>query len=272
MRLLLALISLVMVLGLHAQVDVTATADTTVIRIGEQAKVTLEVSYEGVKPEVSWPIIKDTLQRFVEVVDPGVIDTIHADGRSTQRQEILITSWDSGYYAIPPFRFKVNGDDRETEAFLLSVQTMAVDTTAAPKELKAIYDQPFSVQDWVILNWPYLAIALLNRLRHDEAYTTLSTKAYYTKVTDVLREYLEQRFGIQAMEQTTAEISEHLRYADIKNEEKSRLHEVLMRADMAKFAKEDSSENVKKMALDKAIEFVEQSRRHEAPPLSSTGG
>ena len=64
------------------------------------------------------------------------------------QQPIIITSWDSGYYAIKPLTVTYDGIDYSTEAMLLSVMTIEVDTTAAPMDIKPIYLEPFSIKDW----------------------------------------------------------------------------------------------------------------------------
>ena len=63
----------------------------------------------------------------VHVVSKSKIDTVIPIVRPTQQaqvQELTITAFDSGYYAIPPFQFVVNGDTAHplmTEALMLQV-------------------------------------------------------------------------------------------------------------------------------------------------------
>jgi hypothetical protein len=284
-------------LSAYAQTAVTADLDTTSIRIGEQAKIVLEVSYSGKAPEVLWPEVKDTLQRNIEVIDAGVIDTFHVGSNSRQVREIIITSWDSGFWAIPPFYFTVNGEKMETEAYLFSVNTVAVESDEAPKDIKPIMEEPFSLKDWLILNWIYIAIALgaiallfaliklksrpatevvkpapavrpahelalerLTSMKSQEQWKVGTSKKYFVEVTDALRIYLEGRYNIPALEQTTAEITEQLKYTVIDDNLKNALASILMRADMAKFAKEESSEATRKQALEQAIELVQKTK------------
>lgn len=87
---------------------------------------------------------------------------------------------------------------------------------------------------------------------------------FYVELTDILREYLEGRFEIFALEQTTTEIARSLKGAPIDGFLKTDLSKLLDRADMVKFAGlipdiPDCSED-----LNKGRNFVEKTR--PAPP------
>ncbi|HNR54920.1 MAG TPA: hypothetical protein PKJ19_07140, partial [Flavobacteriales bacterium] len=88
---------------------VDARIDTNVIRIGEQVRLQLEVSHpEAVS--VIWPAIGDTLATHIEVVRDSGVDTAEATpGSMRQVRTLHLTAFDTGYWAIPPFRFIVNG-------------------------------------------------------------------------------------------------------------------------------------------------------------------
>lgn len=62
-------------------------------------------------------------------------------------------------------------------------------------------------------------------------------KPYYTEVTEVVRGYLEGRFGVPALEMTTGEILRRLRSIDIPDPVKEEIERMLGRADLVKFAK-----------------------------------
>jgi hypothetical protein len=145
--------------GLAQSVD--AVIDRDEILIGEQAVISLSVRLDKNNPQkVEFPVIGDTLVTHVEVVTIGSIDTLlTGEGVSESRleQKLHITSFDSGYYAIPPFQFKVDGDLQETQAFLLSVQTVEIDTTAGIMPDRGIYDVEVSWLDYIKVYWPYAA-------------------------------------------------------------------------------------------------------------------
>ena len=68
-----------------------------------------------------------------------------------QSKIIYLTSFDSGYWAIPPFQFRLEEDTSVfyTEPLLLSVGSIAVDTTLAIKDIKQPFDQSYNWLDWL---------------------------------------------------------------------------------------------------------------------------
>lgn len=278
----------------------SSSLDTAMIRIGEQTYVHLKA--EGIQdPEaLKWPIITDTLHRAVEVIQVDPVDTISSEDGFSLDLQILITSWDSGYYAIRPLQLNYDGKDYQTEALLLSVNTVAVDTSAAPVDIKPIYEEPFSFKDWIQMNWPYvLAVAILIGLiflilrmkrkgeidvfgpapvqvipAHELAWTRLESlknkepgelgkKAYYSELTETLRSYLEDRYRVKALEQTSAEILESVRYTGMDAGSMDYLRSLLLTADMVKFAKESPGSQVMENHLERAFEFIARTKREE---------
>ncbi|MBD5230170.1 MAG: hypothetical protein HDS69_09090 [Bacteroidales bacterium] len=108
---------------------------------------------------------------------------------------------------------------------------------------------------------PYnVAIAKLARLKEEQLCEHGMQKEYYTRLTDILREYLERRFGINAMEMTSTQIRKAL--YDSKDEimSKELVEHVLEIADFVKFAKAQplGDDNVK--AFESARRFVEDTK------------
>ncbi len=242
----------------HAQ-DAGATAgiDSSSILIGNQTHFHLKISYNtrhGV-PKIQWPAITDSLVSKVHVVSKSRIDTIIPDHdnptQESQTQDLVITSFDSGYYAIPPFQFVVNGDTIHpilTDALMMQVRTVPVDTTKGFRDIKG----PIQVKFPFIIILMYIGIAVVilaiiafliyyfvkknkNKIiepivvkappvdPHIKALKALEelalkklwqegkTKEYYSGVSDILRIYLDDRFTLGALEMTTDEIMFTLR-------------------------------------------------------------
>jgi hypothetical protein len=133
--------------------SVTARIDSSEILIGKQARLTLELTHPK-NQKIQWTEIPDTLGK-VEIVEKSKIDTsFTADSSSViNRQQLVLTAFDSGFYVIPPFRFTdpsdpdTNKNFAETQPLLLTVKTIPVDTTKAIKEIKAPVEVPFSLED-----------------------------------------------------------------------------------------------------------------------------
>ena len=134
------------------------------ILIGEQAVMTLSVSYQKDQmPKVVFPLFGDTLITNVEIVRATDVDTLStADDVTETRLEkkLYLTSWDTGFYAIPPVEITINGEKQSTEAFLLTVKSVEIDTTAGIKQSADIYEVEVGWQDYLQAYWFYPAGAL----------------------------------------------------------------------------------------------------------------
>ena len=125
--------------------------DTTTIRIGEQVDLRMHIAYTKDRVRtVEWPTLADTLNAHLEVVNDSGIDTL-AGERGTMRElrVLTITSFDTGFWAIPPFRFLVDGKAMESAALLLEVKGVVLDSAMVPRDIKDIHTLPFSITYWL---------------------------------------------------------------------------------------------------------------------------
>jgi hypothetical protein len=300
-------ILLLLVAGIQAKAQsfsVEAIPDTNQLMIGEQVKVNLRVTYrvDNGAVNIVFPTLYDTINEFVEIVSKSAIDTVIPDKsdpyRFYQEQNVVLTSFDSGYYVVPPFQFVINNDTVETEAFLLEVNTMEVDTTQGIFDIKAPISEPFSFIDWLKENWwwmaailvlaiaiyllvrylknrkpkvveeivvpviPYYVIALekLEKLKQDQLWQNGKVKLYHSHISEILREYIENRYQINALEETTAEIIYGLRLQLISAEQMNKLTQTLTLADLVKFAKEQPLPLENEQSLTFAITFIQTTK------------
>jgi len=291
-----------------------ASMDITTIRIGEQAKVELSISYRVDKGEmnIEFPVFKDTITGNIDIVRSGAIDTALINKENDpyafrRTQELIITSFEQGIWAIPPFQFNVNGETVETDPFLLEVQTVDVDTTQAFKDIKEIYEVPFTFMDWLKNNWEWVAggvgvaalLALvlylifrkrpmeiedkkepeipyyirfrtaLDELKERRLWQQDKVKLYYIELTDIVRGYLEERYQVNALEFTTNQLIAALSFTEIPADKRERLKNLLELADMVKFAKAHPIGEENEMALRTAQEILD-STRDRSDELNST--
>lgn len=299
----LLLLPLLLPLSLHAQ-DLTPVAelDTQAIRIGEQTRLKLSVNYRvdrGTPVHIVWPTITgDTITAHIEVLEDSGVDTVVNEqdpGRFQQMRQLRITSFDSGYWAIPPFRFVVNGDTVESNALLLGVETVEVDTAQAFRDIKEIYELPFSWLDWFHEHWTWFAggaavlaavVALVLFLRrrgrrsevlpeappkplHERTLEALAAiearklwqqglaKQYHSEVTDLLRAYVEERYGVPALERTTDDLVAELKVSAMGSEARELLGNLLRLADLVKFAKYTALPAENEQLMASAVRFVQ---------------
>lgn len=288
---------------------IEAKADTSSILIGEQVKVTLKIDYRRDMGSITivFPTIYDTINEFVEIVNKSKIDTIVPDKADPyqviQQQVITLTSFDSGYYVIPPFQFIINDDTIQTEAFLLEVNTLEVDTAQGIFDIKQPISEPFSFLDWLKENWwwmaailvlaiiiivvirylknrkpkevveeiipviPYHIIALekLEKLNQEKLWQSGKVKQYHSHISEILREYIENRYQVNALEETTAEILHGLRLQQISPDVMNKLTQTLTLADLVKFAKEQPLQTENEQSLTAAVNFINTTKIVEEP-------
>lgn len=99
------------------------------------------------------------------------------------------------------------------------------------------------------------AITEIEDLRQAGGPHSEDAKSYYTQLTDILREYINDRFGFNATEMTSYEILERLEESQDKDS-LSELSDLLSTADMVKFAKFKPMLNENDRNLVSALEFV----------------
>lgn len=278
----------------------TATLDTTVIRIGEQVRLHLGFTApRGVS--VQWPMLADTLNTSIEVVKRGNIDTTAIKGSDLlqYRQYVTITSFDSGYHTIPSITFFYRGKTDSvrqysyTDSLMMKVNTVAVDTTLAIRDIKAPMKQSITFKEllpfiliaisvialaalFIYYLWrrkqnkpllpkivkpslPAWQIALkeLENLSEQKLWQNGRIKPYYSELSDILRRYLENQHMIPAVEMVTDEILDSCRENAAVQNSTEQLGRLLRLADLVKFAKEIPTAPQNEQSLKDAVSFVE---------------
>lgn len=108
---------------------------------------------------------------------------------------------------------------------------------------------------------PYeLAMKLLEELREEHLCENGREREFYTRLTEILRQYLHSRFGINAMEMTTRQILMALQHNDETRMTRAMMNQVLEMADFVKFAKARPLPDDNNRMFRNAVEFVEATR------------
>ena len=108
-----------------------------------------------------------------------------------------------------------------------------------------------------------IAFGKLEVLKNEKLWQEGKLKQYHSSVTDIIREYIENRYKIQALEQTTEEILWSFRNVAIDEESKTKLKRTLVLADLVKFAKEIPLPNENEMSLTNSYDFINGTKREE---------
>lgn len=113
----------------------------------------------------------------------------------------------------------------------------------------------------------------LLRLRGLSRTTPAEISAFYVELSQVLRVYLEERFGLRAPERTTEEFLRDLETGDqLAREHRSELQQFLGCCDLVKFAAQVPGEAEQQAVLAIAERFVEATRPDREVPAGSGGG
>ena len=189
---------------------------------------------------------------------------------------VILAPFEEGVYRLPDIPVVRELPDGQVDTLIfkgleLDVRTMPVDTAAfKPHDIKGQIRYPVTFKEialyvgivliaagiialivWLIVRRrrrlsgegvvkdpPYIvALRKLDRYRGNRLWAPEKQKQFYSGVTDVLREYIAGRFGVGAMEMTTAEIFDGLKDSGIAPELMDETKELFLTSDLVKFAK-----------------------------------
>lgn len=299
MRILLLNIILGLTLFANAQqINIGVKVDTNVAMIGKSIMLELQSDWpEGI--EVEWPVFEgDTLGNGIEVMERMKLDTIADPNGRILKQTVAISSFDTGYTMLPEIAF-VYKHSGGTDTFLSNAIPMAfvgmtVDMQKGMVDIKPPLEIPFFI-DWMIVGLVVLALIVvgaavwfffmrkkdevekverkpsippfitakdsLDKLKSSKTYEDIElTKEFYTELTDIIRTYIEFQFGIRALESTTDEILEGTKRLSTTEDTKAKFNDLLVTADLAKFAKTHPTPSENEAFIDVAYQFIEQTK------------
>ena len=253
---------------------VTTSIDTNQNKIGAQFQLTLKATVSK-KDVVVFPKVKNF--GALEIINSYKIDTVSTDSSIELIKKYGLTQFDSGRYTIPRLPILINGKKIFSDSLLVVVNDVKVDTLKQKMyDIKTVAAAEEPIGNW----WKYLLVSILiiavgflvyyfykkyqNRpavaqvvyksaiekatsllllLEQKELWQKGEIKPYYSELTDIVRNYIEEEIQIPAMESTTSELILSLK--KIANQKKMKLsketlinlEKVLKQADLVKFAK-----------------------------------
>lgn len=254
-----------------AQTSVSASVDSTSIKIGEQIKYKIEVKTD---PEDLVVFPEGETFSPLELVESLEIDTLRETGNYRLLKEYFLTQFDSGRYVIPSQEVLVKSNSYYTDSIAVEVNDVVVDTTKQklyPIKPSVDVSTGFSIPDWV---WwllgifliagivafliirkkkkdaaepelpPYEeAMAELQKLDNSHLLEKREIKEYYSQLSFAVRKYLDRKIYDHGLERTTNELIIYLRAQkdggklNLTDGTISDFERILQRADLAKFAR-----------------------------------
>jgi Mg2+ and Co2+ transporter CorA len=260
-------------IGAQQQAELKAAVDTTSIRIGEQLNYTLQIKADSTA-QVLFP--EQPIFAPFELLEESPIDTLRAQSHYLYTKKYMLIQFDSGNYFLPQQQVLVDGFSKIADLIPIRVNPVVVDTTKQNlfdikplTEVEKNYDALISRILWGLviglvcigIMYTYLfqkrkkelraqelppferAIEELKALESENLSEQEEFKRYYSRLTDVVRRYLEEEAKIDALESTSEELLAKLELRkdagslDLDRKTLMSLRAVLQNADLVKFAK-----------------------------------
>lgn len=122
----------------------------------------------------------------------------------------------------------------------------------------------------VVLPPHVVALQGLDKLKSSKLWQKGQEKEYYTELTDILRDYIDHRFDIDAPEMISDDIIAAVHLATDTKSATNGLSQILKLADLVKFAKYTPFADENDLSLVNAYLFVNQTKKEERPPDSES--
>ena len=264
-----------MLLSLVSYGQVSSGIDSTAIKIGAELIYKIQV-----RADTTALVVFSEEQTFqpLEMINSYAIDTTKKDGYYQLTKTYGLTQFDSGVYTIPKQKIIIGDKVFFTDSLQVQVNTVVVDTTKQKlfdiKPLTQVEKSPSNIWGGLaifllglliiggILYWfiwrkkplteeekiaalaPYERAKLaLEKLDEERYFENEEIKTYYSDLTLILRQYLDEKVYEQSLESTTDELVSRLQTLEAANQIKlsketiRNIETILKRADLVKFAK-----------------------------------
>ena len=252
--------------------QVKSSVDTTLIRIGEEIKYTIEVEADSTSL-----VLFPEGQSFspLEVIESYKVDTSYANAKIRLIKKYGLTQFDSGTFKLPSQRVMIDDRGFTTDSAIVEVRDVIVDTTQQKMfDIKPAIEVEGPSMDFTWLFYillpilvlgsvafvifrrkklkeererqlpPYEeAMVALKQLDASEFLTQNKSKAYYSTLTEIVKRYLDREVDNTALESTSEEVIQRLQLHkdsgnfDFDHITIQKLSEIFRRADLVKFAK-----------------------------------
>ena len=281
---------------------VNSVLEPAQIAVGDRARLVIEVEHDR-GASVAWPA-PENLGPF-EVLERRVGEPRVEGDRAVSSAELVLTAFELGELEVPAVALEVIDADGNvttvgTEPSLVTVASVGLDESGDIRAIKGPLDIPLSVL--ALLPWlagtallvgmgywlwrrsrggvpdDSLAPAAPPRPPHEIAYEAFrileadglpdrgEIKTFHIRASDIVRTYVEGRFGVDALEMTTGEVLDGLRGQDVDEECLLDFRRLLDRCDLVKFAKDRPALERCREVIPLARSLVDRTRVTVVPP------
>jgi hypothetical protein len=287
----------------EAPVEATASVESSRILIGDQVRLRLQVVHPA-GAKVVWPHVSSRLGDFEVIrVEPPVTRATSSGELSTMT--VVLIGFDPGTRSIPSLTIgwipAAGGSPQalSTRPLSMNVREIKVNASGDIRDIKPPLSVPLSWKEIL----PYAAAAVagilllyaiiyigrkrrrgerilpaaparppretaleeLRALQAEHMWQSGRIKEYHTRLTEILRTYIERQFGVIALEMPSEEILAGLRKAGLSGDAVDRLGSIFRCADLVKFAKHMPIPEQNESSMTLAFAFLESSVQESQP-------
>ncbi len=186
----------------------------------------------------------------------GAVDTLYMEGPTL---EVTTVPIDTATYVIKdlkgqikyPLKFK------ELLPWIGLALLLALIVWALVRWIKMSRANRTFLGKPIVKDPPHIvALRALDKIRKQKLWQNDKQKQFYTEVTDALRVYIADRYGIVALERPSREMLADLKKQDIEEALYGKMDELFTRADLVKFAKYLASAEENEEVIPDAVRFV----------------
>lgn len=286
-------------------ISATLKADSNEITIGDHLKIRLTVKHSK-DLKVSLPRLVDTLGSMEIVSDSKTDTLTEGNNIELSKLYTVSAYDSGEFHAGPFKVYFTTStgimDSLLSNEVPVTVNTLEVDTSKPIKPIKAPLEIPYTWQEftyYIIAGTALLVLLVaawllwkrykknkpavverpkpkdpahvwakkeLKKLDEEKLWQKDEVKLYYSRLTDILRMYLEYRYEWLALESTTEEISAEIDKYAINDVAKKLLLDTLRSADLVKFAKMLPAPDANNKAMEQARNFVDVTALTETKP------
>ncbi len=277
---------------IHAQ-SISSFVSSPEILIGQPDTLTIKIV--SPLEQVQLPSFEDTLSGSLEIIAVGPVDSAVTTEGFEFTQQLYFTSFDTGIFVAPPVQFYVDSISYASQGSVITVVDIKVDLSQNIHGIQDIEQAPITLKEvllvvgivllcsggaWLLF-WlgrryyqkyqseqvesvveapvvPFMD-TFWERLAHIEQakyWQKGEVKKFHSLVTSLMRAYLEYRYGVSAMEQTTDEILAQLQVLVTDKMLFAKIEQTLRFADMVKFAKATGVQMQHEKAIDNLKELI----------------
>jgi hypothetical protein len=290
------------VFGESSRVVAKASVDSTAYRLGDPIHVRIAIHHP---PGATFhPLVGDTLSSFSVLERQPVVQA--DDSLTTTAFTLAAYSPGQTILPPIEFASSIPGDTTRivtTNPLVFSITAVAVDTTKDIRDLKPPLSIPLTVAEVLTIigivlallaaayvayrYWKHrkarkaagvesaaperpahvIAFEQLALLREKKLWQQGFIKQYYSEITEIFRRYLENRYAIQAMEETSDEILSALQKLRFPGTMMADADRILRRADLVKFAKYQPSLEEHEEIFTVIHDFVDKTKIVQMTPV-----